>query len=88
MAFRRAVVGGQLGDADWKGENDCGLVSKGSRGVSISNRLSLSLVMNTKPKRGSLYARQPSTASRSIVVVIAPNKSSPGSSRLLSMTCH
>ena len=65
-----------------------GATSNGSRGVSISNRRSRSLHINTKPKRGSLSAFQPSKLRRLIVVVIARSKSAPGSSRRLSMTCH
>ena len=74
--------------ADLNGEKDWGLVSKGSFGVRISNLRSLSLVINTKPKRGSLSACQPSRPRRSMVLVMACKRSAPHSRRWLSIICH
>ena len=63
------------------GLNDCGPVSFGSRGVSISSRRSLSRRMKANPNRGSASICQPSPASCSIATAIALGRSAAGSTR-------
>src|ERR1035438_7112701 len=80
--------GGQSSYEVPKGENDCCVVLYGSRGVSISNRRSVSLQTNTNPYSTLPSACHPSPWRRSIAAAIALDRSVACSRRWHSSTCQ